>query len=334
MPAVKPCSFERLDLTEPALAEPSLLYTLRPRGLGTPYVESLSSYVVRLAEAHVVPVWRLILHVRSQVCSERLSRPGMRYAYPANGLGKGVEILRQSFEAATGHGDLRPLTLSALEGSVSKLDIFRTTEAWCPSCLEQWRTEGVSVYSPLLWAVRVVEVCPAHAFPLVGEPLSALPFAVHSSPGRGAARLLLHLFALARDFRCASSQGLPRRATVSSLEFHGCWASSGRDAGFTTDGNPGGSNTESATLFGPVSRCNQEISGKPRGRGGLRIQPLGFRPAQADSGPSVPAELSTRASATRPVHGDTAPVARPRASSGASRFPERHLLGAPGDRTE
>jgi AraC-like DNA-binding protein len=169
VPAVKPCSFERLDLTEPALAEPSLLYTLRPRGLGTPYVESLSSYVVRLAEAHVVPVWRLILHVRSQVCSERLSRPSMRYAYPANGLGKGAEILRQSFEAATGHGDLRPLTLSALEGSVSKLDIFRTTEAWCPSCLEQWRTEGVSVYSPLLWAVRVVEMCPAHAFPLVNR---------------------------------------------------------------------------------------------------------------------------------------------------------------------
>jgi hypothetical protein len=111
MPAVKPCSFERLDLTEPAFAEPSLLYTLTPRGLGTPYVESLSSYVVRLAEAHAVPVWRLILHVRSQVCSERLSRPSMRYAYPANGLGKGAGILRQSFEAATGH-DRLPCQLS------------------------------------------------------------------------------------------------------------------------------------------------------------------------------------------------------------------------------
>jgi hypothetical protein len=167
MHAVKPCSLERWDLTEPAVAEPSLLYTLRPCGLGTPYVESLSSYVVRLAEAHVVPVWRLILHVRSQVCSERLSRPSMRYAYPANGLGKGAEILRQSFEAATGQRDLRPLTLSALQGSVSKLNIFRTTEAWCPDCLEQWRTERVPIYSPLLWTVRVVAVCPAHAVRLV-----------------------------------------------------------------------------------------------------------------------------------------------------------------------
>src|SRR5690242_9461448 len=147
----------------------------------------------------------------------------------------------------------------------------------------------------------------------VGGPLSALPFAVHSAPGSGAARLLLHLFAMARGLRLASFQGFPRRATISTLEFHGCRASSSGHAGFTTDGNSGGSNTESATLFGPVSRCNQEVSGKPRGRGGLRIQPLGFRPAQADAGPSVPAELSTQASATRAVHGDTAAVARPRA---------------------
>lgn len=167
MPVVKRSSFERWDLAEPVRAAPSLLYGLTPRGLGTPYIESLSSYVMRLAEAHVVPVWRLILHVRSQVCSDRLSRPSMRYAYPANGLGKGAEILRQSFEAATGGSDLRPLTLSVLQGSVSKLDIFRTTEAWCPGCLEQWRVEGVPIYSPLLWAIRVVAVCPVHARPLV-----------------------------------------------------------------------------------------------------------------------------------------------------------------------
>ena len=167
MLAVKPRSFERWDLAEPVRAAPSLLYALTPRGLDTPYVESLSSYVTRLAEVHVVPVWRLILHVRSQVCSDRLSRPSMRYAYPANGLGKNAEILRQSFEAATGGRDLRPLTLSALQGSISKPDIFRTTEAWCPGCLEQWRAEGPPIYSPLLWAVRAVAVCPVHACPLV-----------------------------------------------------------------------------------------------------------------------------------------------------------------------
>src|SRR5882724_5779091 len=56
MPVVKRCSFERWDSAEPVRAPPSLLYALMPRGLGTQYVESLSSYVMRLAEAHVVPV--------------------------------------------------------------------------------------------------------------------------------------------------------------------------------------------------------------------------------------------------------------------------------------
>jgi hypothetical protein len=50
MPIVKRFSFEGWDLAEPIRVAPSSLYTLTPRGLGTPYVESLSSYVMRLAE--------------------------------------------------------------------------------------------------------------------------------------------------------------------------------------------------------------------------------------------------------------------------------------------
>ena len=57
--------FARWELSEPVQPRPSLLYALTPCGLGTPYVESLASYVTRLAEAHVVSVWRLILQIRS-----------------------------------------------------------------------------------------------------------------------------------------------------------------------------------------------------------------------------------------------------------------------------
>ena len=174
---------------------------------------------------------------------------------------------------------------------------------------------------------------PRSRLPL-GGPLSALPFAVHAAQGRGTARLLLDLFAMARNLRLASSRGFPRGALVSSLEFHGCWASPGGHAGSTTDGTSRGADTESATVFGSVRRCNQRISVTPCRRGGLRVQPLGLRPAQADARSSVPAELSAQASATRAIHGGAGPVARPRASSSASRFPERHLLGAARDRTE
>lgn len=89
MPSVKRCSFERWDVAEPSRVRPSLLYSLTPCGLGTPYVESLSSYVTRLAEAHVISVWRLILHVLSPERPSQIPRSSTRYAYPANGLGKG-----------------------------------------------------------------------------------------------------------------------------------------------------------------------------------------------------------------------------------------------------
>jgi hypothetical protein len=167
MPLAKRSSLERWDLAEPILPQTNLLYRLTPFGLGTAYVESLTSYLTRLAEAHVVSVWRFILHVLSPVRPGRIPRSDTRYAYPVNGLGKDSEIILRALEAATHRSDLHLLTLSALEGIISHPNTFRTTEAWCPGCLEQWRTAGVPVYSPLLWAIRIVTVCPVHSHPLV-----------------------------------------------------------------------------------------------------------------------------------------------------------------------
>jgi hypothetical protein len=167
MPFVKRRSFERWDVAEPNSARPTLLYPLTPCGVGTQYVESLSSYVTRLAEAHVVSVWRLILHVLSPERPSQIPRSSTRYAYPANGLGKGSEMFLRGFQTATSRSDLHLLTLTTLQGTISQPSIFRNAEAWCPNCLEQWRQAGVPVYSPLLWAIRAVTVCPAHATPLV-----------------------------------------------------------------------------------------------------------------------------------------------------------------------
>lgn len=48
-----------LDLTLPAMPLRSRLYPLKPIGVGTPLVESLTSYLTRLAYAHCVPVTKL-----------------------------------------------------------------------------------------------------------------------------------------------------------------------------------------------------------------------------------------------------------------------------------
>ncbi len=40
------------DMTYPSIPARSRLFQLEPIGIGTPYVESLTSYIVRLAKAH------------------------------------------------------------------------------------------------------------------------------------------------------------------------------------------------------------------------------------------------------------------------------------------
>jgi AraC-like DNA-binding protein len=155
------------DLSESAHSRPTLLYAPTPLGLGTAYVESLASYVTRLAEAHVVSVWQLILHILFECRRSRVSRSSVRYVYPANGLGKDSEAVLRSLEAATARRDLGLLTLAALDGTVARRGVFRTTEAWCPDCLENWRATGAPLYSPLLWAIRIVKVCPIHSRPLM-----------------------------------------------------------------------------------------------------------------------------------------------------------------------
>ena len=70
----KPSGFARWDLSEPVQPCPSLLYALAPRGVETPYIESLASYVTRLAEAHAVSVWRLILQILAESRPGRVSR--------------------------------------------------------------------------------------------------------------------------------------------------------------------------------------------------------------------------------------------------------------------
>ena len=180
-----PHKFEAWERTGPTLPARSLLYRLAPCGIGTPYVESLSSYITRLADAHVVSVWRLIRHVLSPLNHRRLSRATKCYAYPANGLGKNSQVLLETLQAATCRRDLHLLTLCSLQGIVSQPMVFRSLEAWCPACLEEWRTSGSPIYSPLLWALRLVTVCPVHLCPLDDRcPRCRSPF----SPLRAKAR--------------------------------------------------------------------------------------------------------------------------------------------------
>src|SRR6266851_2648608 len=119
----------RFEVWAPSLEAPpprSRLYSLEPIGIGTPEVESLSSYLNRLAQAHCVTVNALIAHellphVGTPAPPSVHPAPtpprgggrglGQHLARQINGLGRIAATWVEGLEALTGRRDLRFLTL-------------------------------------------------------------------------------------------------------------------------------------------------------------------------------------------------------------------------------
>ena len=171
----------------------SYLYHLVPIGVRSPMVESLTSYLSRLAEAHSV-------HLRTLVTDEVLPRLNQSHLYRndlpvydhmtrfwkqsavLNGTSATLSDWVQGLEGLTLRRDLRFLTMLTFEDVLSSRGLLRRTQAWCPACYEQWREEDQIIYQPLLWALEVIQVCPRHGLLLqlrcpyadCGQALSAL----------------------------------------------------------------------------------------------------------------------------------------------------------------
>lgn len=167
------------DLSPPVVPPRSRLYSLEPIGIGTAFVESLTGYIARLAEAHAVSVGDLVGRELSRRMAKgplvipRRKRPhrtsAHRFYVMSNTLNGVVESSRKwidTLERATLRQGLSALTLSPLEGVVDDRRLLRPVRAWCPNCYEERRRANSTVYDSLLWAVKVVTVCPRHQEPL------------------------------------------------------------------------------------------------------------------------------------------------------------------------
>lgn len=155
----------------------SRLYHLKPMGVGTPLVESLTGYIQRLAIAHNVTTGTLmskaiIPALKNQKLSDTMSRGGGRIyerAYSFNGQNKATLAFVKIVESLTLREDLIYLTMLPWADVLPCKTLFRETRAWCPICYEKWAKEGHTVYEPLIWALNQINVCPEHFHPLVSE---------------------------------------------------------------------------------------------------------------------------------------------------------------------
>ena len=164
-------TYGALDLSLPEFTARTRLYHQRPLGIGTPMVESLTGYIVRLADAHVVTPGALIFkELGRTVASGGIGHEGSRryystFAYDAhtlNGMTDRAEKWAVAVGAATGVESVRFLTMLPWKHVFSAQGLTRTKRAWCARCYRQWRTEGVETYEPLLWMLPMVSICPLH----------------------------------------------------------------------------------------------------------------------------------------------------------------------------
>lgn len=186
------------DLTMPTLPNRSALYPLPPLGVGTPDVESLTSYLARLAAAHSVSPRVLLVEAviplvgrndLSKATDNSLSAFWTMDSRALNGTGTIARVWTQAVVTLTGCIDLAHLTLLTWRAVLPTRGLLRRSRAWCPACYEEWRRDGSIVYDPLRWALAAVTVCPRHrrllrqACPHPDCRRSLPPLASRSTPG-------------------------------------------------------------------------------------------------------------------------------------------------------
>lgn len=154
--------FEILVLEKVQMPERSRLPQLVPVGVGTPMVESLTSYISRQALAHSVSSATLIkegLAVDQKTFDTSWYNT---YSPIINGVGEAASNFIRATEESTQLSGMESLTLRPFKDVLPAQGLLRDRLRWCPECYSEWLSEGKPVYSPLIWHLKAVRICPVH----------------------------------------------------------------------------------------------------------------------------------------------------------------------------
>ncbi|WP_257153385.1 TniQ family protein [Bacillus pseudomycoides] len=123
----------------------SQLYGLKPIGIETPYVESLTSYLIRLSEAHQVYPSSLISYVIAPILDKEFlinsaTRGGNRFydgARTMNGFGSNALDMVDALTSLTEVQQLDVLTLAPMKGVIPSRHLLKNHLSWCSICYEE-----------------------------------------------------------------------------------------------------------------------------------------------------------------------------------------------------
>lgn len=164
-------TYKEWDVTLPLILPRSCLYRLEPIGVGTPYVESFTSYVARLAGRHSVTpkalITRVILPLQGKADASlnyyyRLNKFWYESALTLNGISPIASEWVETLQTLTGVPQLRFLTMLTFREVIAINRLLRRRKAWCPQCFEEWRCHKRTMYEPLVWSLNGIDVCIQH----------------------------------------------------------------------------------------------------------------------------------------------------------------------------
>jgi transcriptional regulator with XRE-family HTH domain len=165
--------YDALDLRPHSIPPRSVLYQLPPIGIGTPNVESLTSYLTRLASSHTVTVGALLEYEVARLINKKYSAANLqsisRLRGAVNSVGSMTRDLVCALEQLTIQQDLHLLTMLSFGDIVSSRNLFRDVRSWCPHCYQEWHERGDILYEPLLWSLKPVKYCLTHQTALIDK---------------------------------------------------------------------------------------------------------------------------------------------------------------------
>jgi len=161
----------------PAIPVRNRLYSPEPIGIGTAQVESLTSYMCRLAESHCLSAGSmflrmggsaarlLIAHLTDFKTSHSRCR-SLGNDHSLNGFGTAAEEWVEALGLLTGRMSLSLLTLLPLRGVVAGNHLLRARQAWCPCCFAHDRRQQIVEHNRLIWSFQIQSRCLVHEVPL------------------------------------------------------------------------------------------------------------------------------------------------------------------------
>lgn len=168
-----------------SLPERSRYTHLEPIGIDTPTVESLTSYVCRLAAAHNISVGTLYEFeiVPSLNKSYLVSPPHLGPASTLlgsfrnqikniNGIGQVALEWAELLGRMTLQKDLKYLTFLPWSEVLTYKKLLRRSQAWCPACYGEMQHTSSGVYQPLIWSIELIRICTRHHIRLVDRCIS------------------------------------------------------------------------------------------------------------------------------------------------------------------